>query len=994
MKIGKAIITSGTRAFILMIIAAFALSSCELFFSKSSSTTGSITFETSSDAFTGIARTLRPASTLLAISTYNYHLVGPGSVVLDDTDTAGTKSFTNIVVGSWTATVTALNSSSVTLLSGTKIFTVSAGQNANVSIALTAAAGNGTVSFALTLPTFVTTVGGTVQSEASGSAATNISAKIAKSGNVATYTDTLAAGTYRIILILKNSQNSTVGMIIENLDIFAGILTAPSFTLRDTDLNQVPVAPTTPIAVADDSQVTLSLTSIPGATGYNVYYKANSATATISDTKASDSPYTSLNPVIMGLMNGLQYAFIVTAINCAGEGAASTAATATPVAAIPGEVPRNGLVAEYLFNGDASDTAGTNNGTVTGATLATDRFNSSAKAYSFDGIGNYIKIPSLDSVTMSSFAYSAWIKAAQITATGHAVVNTRNGLLILYAPPNNTEAVSYDSLNGTGSVHTLVASSTMPDQWHHLVFVSQNGTPHLYINGQEYASGSVITQSVTGVYSNALIGAIQDTRFAALYGDYFNGIIDDVRIYNRALTAAEVTALYNEAGWNGSQPLLTMLPVPGGSFNNGTTTVTLSSFLMSKYEVTFNQYDAFCTATSRAQVDDSGWGRGTRPVINVSWYDAVAFCNWLSSEEGLQAAYTGSGTSWSLDRTKNGYRLPTEAEWEYAARGGASTHGYTYSGSNDVNSVAWYGSNSGNKTQTVGGKAANELGLYDMSGNVWEWNHDWYGSYPGTPESDPVGSSSGSLRVVRGGCLGNDATLCTVAYRYDIVPTGAMVGIGFRVARPDPNSATVPSGLTATPGTSQVSLSWPASTNVTSYNVYYKSGSTTATTADTKASSSMVSGTTATITGLTGGTQYGFVVTALNGTVESPASFAATATPAMPTGSSTFTITGGLLGDYAVTFTLSATPAIEAPDTSGAYPVYSIPMASLPLTILATSTPTATSFRWLLNGVEQGSTSSSLTLNSIPLRTHYLTLLLKGGSDPIRSATIILKAIN
>jgi PKD repeat protein len=110
-----------------------------------------------------------------------------------------------------------------------------------------------------------------------------------------------------------------------------------------------------------------------------------------------------------------------------------------------------------------------------------------------------------------------------------------------------------------------------------------------------------------------------------------------------------------------------MVNVEGGTFirTAGTISqqVTLSDFAIGKYEVTLGQYDMFCIDTgSRSLVSDSGWGRGTRPAIKISWYDAVDFCNWLSGKEGLQAAYTGSGTNWNLDRTKDGYRLPTEAE--------------------------------------------------------------------------------------------------------------------------------------------------------------------------------------------------------------------------------------------------------------------------------------------------------------------------------------------
>jgi sulfatase modifying factor 1 len=149
-------------------------------------------------------------------------------------------------------------------------------------------------------------------------------------------------------------------------------------------------------------------------------------------------------------------------------------------------------------------------------------------------------------------------------------------------------------------------------------------------------------------------------------------------------------------------------------------------------------------------------------VEQVTWYDAVEFCNKLSAREDLQNVYTITARSpatgypitsvtVTTDWTKDGYRLPTEAQWEYVARGGASTLGHTYSGSNNIDTVAWYSSNSGSKTHATGGKTANELGLFDMSGNVWEWCWDWYGSYPSGTQTDPVGAASGTIRVYRGG---------------------------------------------------------------------------------------------------------------------------------------------------------------------------------------------------------------------------------------------------
>ena len=233
--------------------------------------------------------------------------------------------------------------------------------------------------------------------------------------------------------------------------------------------------------------------------------------------------------------------------------------------------------------------------------------------------------------------------------------------------------------------------------------------------------------------------------------------------------------------------------VAGGTFHMGSTdseadsdespvhSVTVDSFYMAETEVTFDQYDAYCTAAGISKPSDSGWGRENRPAINVSWYDAVKYCNWLSEQEGLTLAYEINGTSVSWNQSANGYRLPTEAEWEYAARGGAQSNGYKYSGSNDVDEVGWHGNNSGGKTHPGKGKKANELDLYDMSGNVWEWCWDRYGSYSSSPESNPTGPSSGSSRVIRGGSWNDNPRNPWVAYRYSSFPNHSSSDLGFRL---------------------------------------------------------------------------------------------------------------------------------------------------------------------------------------------------------------------
>jgi len=202
--------------------------------------------------------------------------------------------------------------------------------------------------------------------------------------------------------------------------------------------------------------------------------------------------------------------------------------------------------------------------------------------------------------------------------------------------------------------------------------------------------------------------------------------------------------------------------------------VTVSSFLISKYEVTQAEYEEIMGK------NPSHYKGSNLPVEQVSWFDAIEYCNKLSEKEGLTPAYTRNGNSVNWDRNANGYRLPTEAEWEYACRAGTQTPFYNGTSANDV---SWHSGNSGYKTHPVGEKQPNSWGLYDMHGNVLEWCWDWLGDYSAQAQENPLGASSGVNRVYRGGCWSFQHLQTRSAYRFGNHLNFRSFIAGFRLAR-------------------------------------------------------------------------------------------------------------------------------------------------------------------------------------------------------------------
>jgi len=264
----------------------------------------------------------------------------------------------------------------------------------------------------------------------------------------------------------------------------------------------------------------------------------------------------------------------------------------------------------------------------------------------------------------------------------------------------------------------------------------------------------------------------------------------DVEALRDELVAAGVLIEQGNGGGSGGIVTANMVTVQGGTLPSSSQLAgqTVATFQIGKYEVTWGEWKeirAWAVANGYTDLANVGSGSGDdHPVREVSWYDVVKWCNARSEKEGKTAVYLVSGAVYrsgeygfygsgvvTQKAGANGYRLPSEAEWEWAARGGVSSKGYTYSGSNDLNAIAWTWGNSSNETKAVGTKAGNELGIYDMTGNVWEWCWDVYDLYA-------------SYRRIRGGGLRSNFEDANVSFNgYEPNPASRAYSDGFRLAR-------------------------------------------------------------------------------------------------------------------------------------------------------------------------------------------------------------------
>ena len=345
-----------------------------------------------------------------------------------------------------------------------------------------------------------------------------------------------------------------------------------------------------------------------------------------------------------------------------------------------------------------------------------------------------------------------------------SIMQQKQSLIIRYTPSTATVLVDNKMVRGNNGV----AKATLPAGQHSYI-VACDG----------YESEEEMVKLKASAPSNLQITLTRESVGA--------GIVNQQQSENQQLSNTYVASSSNNSSGfhsvaSGSNAIsipvkdgisIEMVKVEAGTFMMGATSemkdpydeekpvhqVTLTNdYYMGKYEVPQALWEAVMGSNPSKYKGDN------LPVEKVSWNDCQEFISKLNSLTGRK------------------FRLPTEAEWEYAARGGKKSRGYQYSGSNSISDVAWYDGNSGSKPHPVGTKQANELGIYDMSGNVYEWCSDWYGSYSSSSQTNPTGADSGSSRVYRGGSWGFNARGCRLSYRFYNLPDLRYYILGLRLA--------------------------------------------------------------------------------------------------------------------------------------------------------------------------------------------------------------------
>ena len=338
-----------------------------------------------------------------------------------------------------------------------------------------------------------------------------------------------------------------------------------------------------------------------------------------------------------------------------------------------------------------------------------------------------------------------------VTASGGAQAEQKQKLTIRYTPSSATVLVDNKMVKGSNGV----AQTTLPVGQHSYIVAC---------DGYDSEEGTVKLKASTP--SNLQI-TLSKEAVAIQQSSVTQPTVVQQPVVQPTVTNSDNISIPVKDGIS-----IDMVRVEAGTFIMGATPemknpfdwekpthqVTLTNdYYIGKYEVTQALWQAVMNS------NPSNFKGDNLPVEQVSWDDCQVFISKLNSITGKK------------------FRLPTEAEWEYAARGGKKSRGYQCSGSNNISDVAWYDANSGRKTHAVGSKQANELGIYDMSGNVWEWCQDWYGRYSISSQTNPTDATSGSYRVNRGGSWLSTAGFCRSSYRISYAPDNCDHSLGLRL---------------------------------------------------------------------------------------------------------------------------------------------------------------------------------------------------------------------
>ena len=586
-----------------------------------------------------------------------------------------------------------------------------------------------------------------------------------------------------------------------------------------------PAAVTNLAATAKDSRVLLTWTDATDSDiyGYEVSYSGSGATSRVVlpalDTTSMMVPQGAGGTYVSALTNGREYTFTVKTVDTSGNKSEGVTATATPVAVDASEAMQIALGTavpqENGYMGNKSNTKVTVTATIsTASTVKKVVWKKTAEVSSL--IAKNLLADSEATEAMVTEDNAVW--TFDITATDESANGTYTVAAIDEAGREEAEQITIDSFDFTPPGKVKVTSGTYSSELAVIIlnwtepsaadydhvdisFTSNNGTSDSTASEAVSVAKGTANKTFSDIdgaksyytYTFVTYDALGNEGSTYTYKVSVNTSVNNIPEGFVEVTGTTITG---SETWTPSSSVF----VSGRS-------LTIPGMYVCDHEVTQKEYETYCKYGSSSPSDTYGKG-DNYPAYYVSWYDAIVYCNLRSMAEGLTPAYkigdetdptewsgivgnetdkycgpSSTNSTWNeltYDTTANGYRLPTEAEWEYIAREAASSS-TTYSGSNTIDDVAWYTNNSDSKTHEVKTKAANALGVYDMSGNVWEWCYDWYGSI--SSSTGASGASSGFFRVERGGSWGSSASFCSVASRYDYYPDYRSDYFGFRVVR-------------------------------------------------------------------------------------------------------------------------------------------------------------------------------------------------------------------